>query len=131
EIVPEGFLDDDTRTLGTVRFSQLFGDGFKQNRRNCQIVRWASCAVKFAAKGREGSRVLVVAVNVAQRADQFFEGRRIDSAVLLQTVFCARAKLVEVPSGLGYADDRHVEMSAFRHRLQRRKNLLVREVACG
>ena len=40
-------------------------------------------------------------------------------------------ELVERPAGLGDADDRHLEPAAPRQRLQRREDLLVREVAGG
>ena len=40
-----------------------------------------------------------------------------------------RLQLFEVPASLGDADDRHIEVAALDHRLQRRKDLLVRQVA--
>jgi hypothetical protein len=49
--------------------------------------------------------------------------------VLLDAVARAGAKLVDPPAGLRHADDRHVEVAAFHHCVQRRKDLLVREVA--
>ena len=50
-------------------------------------------------------------------------------AVLLEAVARPRLELVEVPAGLGHADDRHVEVAALDHRLQRRKDLLVSQIA--
>ena len=41
------------------------------------------------------------------------------------------SKLIEVPTGLGHADDRHVEVAALHHRLQRREDLLVGQIAGG
>ena len=49
--------------------------------------------------------------------------------MLLDAVARAGAELVDPPAGLRHADDRHVEMAAFHHCLQRRKDLLVREIA--
>jgi hypothetical protein len=37
--------------------------------------------------------------------------------------------LINVPTRLGHPDDRHVEVAAFDHRLQRRKDFFVREIA--
>src|SRR5215469_1865486 len=51
--------------------------------------------------------------------------------MFLQAVFCASAKLVEIPSSLCHADYRDVEVSSFHHCLQGRKNLFVREIAGG
>ena len=49
--------------------------------------------------------------------------------MLLEAVAARAPELVEVPAGLGDADHRHVEVAALDHRLQRREDLLVREVA--
>src|SRR6266576_1791507 len=40
EIVPERFFDDDARASGTIRFRQVSDNGFEQNWRDRQIVRW-------------------------------------------------------------------------------------------
>src|SRR5713101_1998092 len=85
--------------------------------------------LELLANSRKSLRILVVAVNIAQQAVQLFESRGIDSAVLLQAVVRPRAKLVEIPSSLGYADHGHNKMSALHHRLQRGENLLVGKIA--
>ena len=53
------------------------------------------------------------------------------AAVLLEAVARPGLELVEVPAGLGHADHRHVEVAALHHRLQRREDLLVGQVAGG
>src|SRR6266567_9086000 len=88
EIVPEGFLNDDARASRTIRFRQVSHNGFEQNWRDRQVVRWTPCSIELFAKGRESLRILVVAVNIAQQSDQLFKRRRLDSAVLLQTILC-------------------------------------------
>src|SRR6266851_3065341 len=131
EIVPEGFFDDDARASGTIRFRQVSHNGFEQNWGNRKIVRWAPCSIELSAKSCESLRLLVVAVNIAQQSDQLFESCGIDAAVLLQAVFRPSTQLIEIPAGLGDADNRNVEMPALRHGLQRGENFLVSEVACG
>src|SRR6202040_1573856 len=84
--------------------------------------------LELLAERRERRRVLVVAVNVVQQGGQLFESCRIDAAVFLQAVVRPRAKLIQIPSGLGYTNHRYIKMSALHHRLQRRENLLVGEV---
>ena len=79
----------------------------------------------------ERGRVVVVAVDVAQQAAQLVEGRRVEAAVFLDAVARPRLELVEGPAGLGHADDRHVQVAALHHRLQRREDLLVRQIAGG
>ena len=51
--------------------------------------------------------------------------------MLFETVLRPGLELIEIPARLGHADDRHVEVAAFHHRLQRREDLLVRQVAGG
>jgi hypothetical protein len=41
-----------------------------------------------------------------------------------------RAKLFEVPTGLGDTDNRHIESASLCHRLEGREYLLIRQVAC-
>ena len=36
----KGFFDDDPPSLGTIRLRQLLHNGFKQSRRDRQVVRW-------------------------------------------------------------------------------------------
>ena len=49
--------------------------------------------------------------------------------MLLEAVTGPCPELVEVPAGLGYADDWHFEVATFQHRLQRREDLLVGQIA--
>ena len=51
--------------------------------------------------------------------------------MLFQAVLRPGLELVEVPSGLGDADDRNVQRAALNHRLQRREDLLVGKIAGG
>ena len=83
------------------------------------------------ADGLKRGRVIVVAVHIAQQAAQPVTRRRIDAPVVLEAVTGPGPELVEVPAGLGHADDRHVEMAAFRYRLQRREDFLIGEIARG
>src|SRR5215469_15351675 len=131
QIMTEGLFHDDPRASSAVRFRQVPHDGFEQNRRDCQVVRWSSRVLERLAQRNEGCRVLVIAVNVSQQGDQFFESFRIDSAMFLQAVFRASAKLINIPSSFGYANDGHVQVASLHHRLQRGENLSVGEIASG
>src|SRR5215469_8443710 len=109
----------------------MLNDGFEEHRGNCEVMCGALGILELVAKRGERCRVLIVAVDVAQQADQLFESGGIQPAVFLQAVFRASAELIKAPSGFGYADYRNVEVSSLHHRLQRWKNLLVGEIACG
>lgn len=73
--------------------------------------------------------VLVVAIDIAQQAAQLVERRGMESPVLLDAVTRSGLQLVEAPTGFRYPDDRHVKVTALRHRLQRWEYLLVGEIA--
>ena len=49
--------------------------------------------------------------------------------MFFDTVLCAGSQLIEVPTGFGHANDRHIEVAAFGHGLQRRKDLFKGEIA--
>ena len=89
------------------------------------------CArAQLATQAIERRRIFVVAVHVAEQRQELVEGRPVDAAaVRLQAVSARASQLIEVPAGLCHADDGHVQMAALHHRLQRREDLLVREVA--
>src|SRR3989449_6686006 len=122
-------LDDDASAVRAVRLAELLHDQFEQHGWDGEIVRRPPGGAELFADGLECRQVLVVAIDVAQQAAQRGERRGIEPTVLLEAVLGARLELFELPAGLRHADDRHVEVAAFHHRLQRRKDLLVREVA--
>ena len=111
------------------RLGQLLDDQPEQHRRDGQVVRRPLGGAERLADGLERRRVLVVAVDVAQQTAQGVERRGIHPSVLLEAVVGPGPELFEVPARLRHADDRHVEVAALHHRLQRGKDLLVREIA--
>jgi hypothetical protein len=81
--------------------------------------------------GMKRRRVFVIAVHVAEQTVQFVESRAIEPSVFLDTVTRPCLELIEVPAGFGHADDRLVQVAAFGHCLQRRKNFLVSQISGG
>src|SRR5262245_11464468 len=129
EVAAERLLDDDTRARRTARLAELIDDGLEEARRDGQVVGRVGRGPQLLAQALEGLRIGVVAVDVAQRADQAGERVRIEAAAVpLDTVPGARFQLIAGPAGLGDPDDRDVEVAAARQRLQRGKDLLVGEV---
>jgi hypothetical protein len=131
DVVAERLLDDDAGAVHTARLGELVHDQFEHHGRDGKVVRRPPGGTELFADGLERRRVLVVAIDVAQQAAQLTERRGIEPSVLLGAVLGTGLELFEVPAGLRHADDRHVEVAAFHHRLQRREDLLVREVASG
>jgi hypothetical protein len=131
QIVPERLLHNNPGAMSAVGFGEMLDHGFKQNRRDCQIMCRAFRVFELLAKRGEGCRILVVTVDIAQQAAQLFESGGIHPTMFLQAVFRASAKLIEIPSSFGYADDGYIEMSSLHHCLQGGENLLVSEIAGG
>src|ERR1700733_4025799 len=92
---------------------------------------WTLCIPELLAKRVERGGILVVTVDIAQQANQFFESDRIEAAVFFQAVLRTGAKLIKIPAGFGNADNGNVEMSPFHHRLKGGEDLFVRKIACS
>ncbi len=129
EVCPKGLFDDHAGAFRAARLAELLDDRTEEHRRYGEVVRRTLRGAEFFADGRKRGEVLVVAVDVAQQAAELFEGRAVETAVLFEAVLRTRPQLVEGPGGLGHADDRHVEMAAFDHGLQRGEDFLVSQVA--
>src|SRR6266481_10034736 len=127
----EWLLNDDSRVSVALRFSDMLHHGFKKYRRDGQVMGWPLRAVELFAKGLESPGILIVAVHVTQQPAQLFKCRRIHSSMFFKAVLGPRAELFQSPTGLGYAYYRDIQIPAFHHRLQRRENLFVGQVACG
>jgi hypothetical protein len=95
----------------------VFHDGPEKYGRDGQIVRGVLGSIELFAEGLKSCGICIVAIHVTQQAAEFLERGRVQSAVFLNAVFGACTKLIIVPTRLGYADDGHVQMSSFGHRL--------------
>src|ERR1700693_1520939 len=78
---------NDSGALRFVRFTQSFHYQPEQHWRDSEIVRRPSGRAQRFPDGFESRRVLVVPIYVAQQTDQLVEGRAINAAMFLQTVF--------------------------------------------
>src|SRR5262249_52911518 len=131
QVAPERLLDDDACTVRASRRGKLLNDFPEQRRRDRKVECRPLRGAERLAQGLKRRRGLGVAVPVVQPARQLLERAWIETAVLLDTVARPGTQLVDAPAGPRYANHRHVEMAALRHRLQRGEYLLVRQVARG
>src|SRR5262249_45299476 len=121
--------DHDARAFCTTGLLKVLDDWAEQHRWDRQIVRRILGPTEFFAERIESGAVPVITRDVFQQTAQFRKRSGIKPAVLLHTVFGSSAQLVEAPSTLGHTNHWNVEMAALDHRLQSRKDLLVREIA--
>src|SRR4029077_10502197 len=132
KVVTEGFFNDNASAVGTVCLGQLFHNQPEQRGRDGEVVRRPLRGAELLSDRLKSRRVLIVTINIAQQTAELFESRGIDtSPVFLDTVARPRPELVDVPTGLSYADNRNVEVTPFQHRLQRREDFFVSKIAGG
>jgi hypothetical protein len=129
EAAAERLLDDQAAPARAGRSTELFDDDSERARRHSEVVGRPVAAAQRTAELLERRCVAVVAVDVAERSQQPVHPIAIGRAVALDALFGACAQLIQRPAGFGHRDDRHVEMPAPRHAVQRRKDCLVRQVA--
>src|SRR5262245_57589743 len=126
EVVTERFFNDDASTTSAACLGELFHDELEKGRWDGEVMRRPLRRAELLADGLEGSHVFVIAVDVPQQAAQLVECRRIDPCtVFLDAVSCPRPELIDIPTCLGYSNNRHIKVSVFHHRLKCRKDFLV------
>jgi hypothetical protein len=131
EVVAERLLDHHARAVAAARFLELLDDDREHARRDREVMnRMFRVAELFAERG-ERREVAVVAIDVLEEADQLRERRLVDTAVLGEALARSVAQLIEIPPGFRDTDDRHGQPAGAHERLERRKDLLVRQVAGG
>ena len=127
---PNGFSTT-TRAPSVQPAQQLLDDRREHAGRDGKVVQ--SGAARPPARARSRTNVVgvgVVAVDVAEAGGQRRERGLVDpAAVLGQAGPRALDELRERPPGLRDAHDRKIQVPASGHRLQRREDLLVGEIA--
>ena len=129
EVAPKGFFHDQSRLRRTARLRQSLGDGAEQAGRDRQVEDRALCLAERLPQSLEGRWRFIVAGDVRESTGKGGERAGVEAAVCGDAVACPLAQLLDGPVGLRHADHGHVEMSAPRQRLKRRKNLFIRQVA--
>ena len=77
QIAAERLLDDDARLRGQTGGAEALDDGWKQCRRNGQVVRRARSFSESPPQRVERGCIVVVAAHIAQRGQQAVERRRV------------------------------------------------------
>src|SRR5215469_5743315 len=89
------------------------------------------CPVERFVDRLKGGGISIVAIHIPQPCTQLLERWSIDSTVFLETLVGPRPELFEGPTSFGHADDRHVQVAAFEHGLQRWEDFLIGQIARG
>ena len=131
EVAAEGFFNDDAGVGATAGFGEVFSDGRKEAGWDGEVVERCLGVAQLLADLLEGVQVGVVAVDVAEQVHEFFKGVFVQAAVLFERVLGAGFEVIEVPAGLGDADDGNIEAFVLDEALQGGEDLFVGEIAGG
>ena len=129
EVATERLFNDDTRILCASRAAQAFNDGRKHARRDREIVQRPLAALERDTHPLESIGISIVAIDVAQRADKLAGDLFFDAFDGADGVPRMRLEIIKRPTGLGYPHERDIKLAPSTHRIERRQDLLVREVA--
>ena len=130
---PNGFSMMTRASCAQPDCAERLDHGAEQARRDGEVVRRAACAAELLRAARRtspdrGSRRR----RSAAASTSFANAASSTPPPCCSRLSRARARSCsQVPARLGDADHRHVEMAAPDHRLQRREDLLVGQVAGG
>ena len=104
-VMAKRLLDHQTSVVSATRLRECLRHGRKQAWGHREIVQRPLRLAKLFAQLGEGRSVVIVAIDIAQQRHQPLHRLRICTAMVLQAVCRARLQLVEIPPGLGDADD--------------------------
>ena len=130
QVASERLLDDDARLVGQTRGTESFDHRSEQRGRDGEVMRRAPGIPQRLPKRRERVRVVVITAHIPEQGKQVVKSAPvIDPAGLPDAVRRPFAQLRQAPLRGGNANHRHLENAAPCHRVERRKNHLVGEVA--
>src|SRR5205085_4487771 len=116
----------------TLRLAQVLDHDRKHARRNREVVKRPLRLAERLAQLGEGGALAIVAINVAQQADEarhrlLVAGRH----ECLETVAHAPRELLGLPAGARHPDDGHAEQPAAHQVIERRIDLAIAQIAGG
>ena len=130
QVASEWLFDNDARMLGQIRGTESFDHRLKERGRDSEVVRRAPSATQRLFYRRERARVFIVPTHVPEQGQKMVEGTLvIDPARSLYAVRHALVQTRQTPLREGDADHRDLEGSSFHHRIERREDHLVGEIA--
>ena len=131
EVAPERLFDDDPRALGAAGARQVLDGGRKRAGRNREIEQRTLGPAERLPDLREELELAIVAGNVLQQRREARERRLVDRAPFADTLLAhALDQLLAIHRQCARRRRSARSIGRGRERLQRRKNLLVREIAC-
>ena len=130
QVASERLFDDDARLIGQARRAEPFDHRGEQRGRDGEVMRRTPGIAQRLLERFERTRIVVIAAHILEQGKKVVEGVPvIDLAGLPDAVRRLFAQLRQAPFRGGDAHHRHIEHAALGHRVERRKDHLVGEVA--
>jgi hypothetical protein len=90
------------------------------------------CTPKGSPESPEGFRIGILSFHIAQKFHEPWEGYRVQTTTMgLYAVPGTFPEPLKAPAPPGYTDYWYIQTAIAHHALQRRKNLLERQIASG
>src|SRR5262249_39458762 len=103
-------------------------DSAESGRRYGKVISRALRRTELVTESLEGCGIVIVATNELQQPGKLFKGGRIETSMFFQAVLCPGLESLQAPAFPGHANHRHAKRATLYHRLQRWKDLFVRQV---
>ena len=127
---PNGFSTMTRACSAKLRGAKPFDHRLEERGRDGQVVRRAPSATQLLFYRRERARVFIIPTHVLEQGQKMAEGALvIDPARSLDAVRHAFVQTLQTPLREGDADYRDLEVASFHHRIERREDHLVGEIA--
>ena len=129
QVAPKRLLDDDAPALCKAHVAEVVDDRREQLRRDCEVVDRARRRPERVAQRDIGPRIVVGAPDIADERRKLLVSRGIESLRAgHEAVPHALVELLSGPVLTCDADDRHLQLVRLDHALQRRNDVLERQV---
>src|ERR1035441_8228836 len=130
QITSKRLFDNDARMRGQVRSTEPFDHRLEERGRDSEVVRRAPSTTQRALYRRERLRIIIVPAHVLEQGQKMVEATlAVDTARSFYAFCHALVQTGQAPLREGDADYRDPKGAAFHHRIKRRKNHFVGEIA--
>src|SRR5262245_29714086 len=107
----------------------MLHDGPESGRRYGEVISRALRRTELATESLEGRGIVIVAADELQQPGKLFKGARIQASMFFQAILGPGLQSLQAPPFPGDANHRDVYRAALHHRLERWKDLFVRQVS--
>jgi hypothetical protein len=128
-IMAERLFHDEAGVHVETALSQRGANHAEQAGRNREIMHRPLRGSERLLERRESLGIVVVAIDIPHERREPRQSGGVGASVAFDALFCARPQLLDLPTGLGDADDGDIDPFVGDETQKRREDLLEREIA--